>query len=88
MKRYIRLSHNPYPTTSFEVIGWKSPASQEAELHESGFTSYSDAEKYARSKWDYYRIDVEKVTQYDNEMPSNVRISQFKNGKEQSRSFV
>ena len=88
MKRYIKSSHNPYPTITYEVIGWKSSNSENAELHKSDFTSYGDAEKFARSKWDYYRIDLNKITQYDDEMPTSVRLTQFKNGHESARSFV
>jgi hypothetical protein len=88
MKRYVKAEHNPYPTVVFNVTGWKSSGQQTAKLHKS-FDTFEDACKFARSKFDYYRIDVSKSTQYDgDEYPSTARICQFKYGEEQNRSFV
>ena len=88
MKRYIRAEHNPYPTTTFNVVGWKSSGQETPDLDKS-FPEFSDALKFAQRKWEYYRIDINKETKYDDEkFPSSVRVCQFKYGKEQNRSFV
>lgn len=88
MKRYIRSEHNPYPTVTFDVIGWKSSGQANANLHKS-FTTLSDAQKFAKANSDYYRIDIDKSSQYDGDrFPSTCRIAQYKYGSEQSRDFV
>lgn len=88
MKRYIRSEHNPYPTVTFDVIGWKSSGQDNANLNKS-FTALSEARKFAEANSDYYRIDIDKSSQYDGDrFPSTSRIAQYKYGNEQSRDFV
>ena len=88
MKRYIRAGHNPYPTVLFDVVGWKSSGQDTADLHKT-FDNFTDARKFAESKYDYYRIDINKSSQYDGDrFPTTSRISQYKNGHEQNRSFL
>lgn len=79
MKRYVKSAHNPYPTTTFEVVCFDG-GSSEADVTEE-FDDYSDALGFiAYECGSYRRVDLYKVTQYDGEDPRSVLIAQYRYG--------
>ena len=81
MKRYIKSNHNPYPTTTFTVLGWV-PGDDMASLNKQ-FDNWSDALNFAEKQKSFYRrIDINKIVQYDDEIRNHITVAQYKNGRE------
>lgn len=79
MKRYVKSTHNPYPTTTFEVVCFGGGSSG-ADFTEE-FNNYSDASEFIADECgSYRRVDLYKVTQYDGEDPHSVMIAQYHYG--------
>ena len=72
MKRYIKSNFEH--TYSFDVVVWKTPHNDIADLRET-FNTFRDALDYAYRNSDYYRCDIYK-------MPDNVRMCQYSYGHE------
>lgn len=79
MKRYVKSTHNPYPTTTFEVVCFGVVGSEAA--FTEVFDAYSDALNFITDECGIYRrVDLYKVTQYDGEDPHSVMIAQYHYG--------
>jgi len=60
MKRYIKSNHNPYPITTFTVLGWTF-GNDMASMNKQ-FDNWSDALNFAEKQKSFYRrIDVNKI---------------------------
>lgn len=79
MKRYVKSTHNPYPTTTFEVVCFGGGSSEVGFTEE--FDDYSDALGFIADECGIYRrVDLYKVTQYDGEDPHSAMIAQYHYG--------
>ena len=83
MKRYIKSSHNPYPTTTFEVLAWDNGDTANKKLTKS-FNQLSDATDYAKSLSSCRLVRVFKETAYDDiwEHSSDVLLQEYKHGSQ------